>query len=175
MARKIWVQMSLPFLCQKNAESMWRAIGWVCDQKSNAVIYFLKKACKWRKTRWRQSLHTRMMKRDPENHTRWKLRWRWQFAAVLNATLSFTMTVMDKVEGWNEEEWVGSYLAACMWFFTKVVLCDERRRDPPLDLQIVLGIIVEIVHWVTEDSLWEHEWIDQCCHERKFHCEGTEI
>ena len=41
------------------------------------------------------------------------------------------MTVMDKVEGWNEEKWVGSYLAACMWINTKAVLCDGRKRDRP--------------------------------------------
>ena len=29
------------------------------------------------------------------------------FAAVPKATFSFAMTVMDMVEGWNEEEWVG--------------------------------------------------------------------
>ena len=28
--------------------------------------------------------------------------------AVLKATFSFAMTVMDKVAGWNEEQWVGS-------------------------------------------------------------------
>ena len=27
--------------------------------------------------RWWHSLQTRMMKRDPENHTRWKHKWRW--------------------------------------------------------------------------------------------------
>ena len=76
-----------------------------------------------------------------------------------NTTFSFAMTVMDKVEGWNEEEWVGSYLAACMWIYTKAVLCDGRNRDPPLDLQLILAIIMESVSWVTEDSLWDHEWI----------------
>ena len=43
MARKIWVQMGLPFLCEKIAESMWRATEWVCDEKVNAVIFSLKK------------------------------------------------------------------------------------------------------------------------------------
>ena len=55
------------------------------------------------------------------------------FTAVPKATFSFAMTVMDKVEGWNEEQWVGSYLPACMWIYTKAVLCDGRSRDPPLD------------------------------------------
>ena len=62
--------------------------------------------------------------------------------AVLKATFPFAMTVMDKVEGWNEEQWVGAYFAACRWICTKAVLCDGRRCDPPQDLQPKLGIIV---------------------------------
>ena len=54
---------------------------------------------------------------------------------------------------------MGSNLFACLWIYTKAVLCDGRRRDPPLDLESILGIIVESVNWVTEGSLWEHEWI----------------
>ena len=73
--------------------------------------------------------------------------------------LSFAMAFMDKAEGWNEEQWVGSNFVACMWIYTKAVLCDGRRRDPPLDLESTLGIIVESVTWVTHRSLWEHEWI----------------
>ena len=71
------------------------------------------------------------------------------------------MTVMDKVEGWNEEEWVGSYLAASMWINTKAVLFYGRKSDPTLDLQPILAIIVESVSWVPEDSLWDHEWITE--------------
>ena len=48
-----------------------------------------------------------------------------------------------------------------MWIQTKAVLCDGRRRDPPLDLQPFLGIIVESVSWVTKEFLWEHEWITE--------------
>ena len=35
-ARKIWVQMCLPFLYEVIAESMWRAMGWVCYERPNA-------------------------------------------------------------------------------------------------------------------------------------------
>ena len=52
--------------------------------------------------------------------------------------------VTGKVEGWNEEQWVGSYLVASMCIYTKAVLCDGRKRDPSLDLQPTLGIIVEV-------------------------------
>ena len=37
-ARKIWVQKGLTFLYEVIAESMWRAMGWSCDEKPNAVI-----------------------------------------------------------------------------------------------------------------------------------------
>ena len=47
MARKIWRQMNLIF-CMKNAESM----VWVCDEKVNAFIFYLRKVYKWRSTRW---------------------------------------------------------------------------------------------------------------------------
>ena len=38
MTRKMWVQMSLPFLFEKIEESMWRSMEWVSDAKVNAVI-----------------------------------------------------------------------------------------------------------------------------------------
>ena len=50
------------------------------------------------------------------------------FAAVPKPTLSYAMAVMDKVEGWKEENWVGSYLAASMWIKTKAALCDGRKK-----------------------------------------------
>ena len=53
------------------------------------------------------------------------------------------------------------YLAASMWMYTKAALCDGRKKDPPLDLQPTLATIIESVSWVTEDSLWEHEWITE--------------
>ena len=49
-------------------ESIWRAMVWVGDKEENAVIDSLKKVYKWTSTRWWQSLHTRMMKEDPETH-----------------------------------------------------------------------------------------------------------
>ena len=63
---------------------------------------------------------------------------------------------MDKVEGWKEERWVGSNLAASMWIFTKAALCNGRKR-----VQTILAIIIESVSWVTEDFLWDHKWITE--------------
>ena len=62
------------------------------------------------------------------------------FAAVPKATFSRAMAVMDKVEGWKEEEWVGSYLAASMCIYTKAAMCDGRKRRPLLDMQTILAI-----------------------------------
>ena len=54
---------------------MWRAMVWACNDKENAVIDSLKKVYQWRSTRWWYAPHTRMMKEDPENRTRWKHKW----------------------------------------------------------------------------------------------------
>ena len=70
------------------------------------------------------------------------------------------LTVMDKAEGWNEEEGVGLRLAACMWIYTKAELCDgrgptqENRRGK-------LSTIMESVSWVCEDALRDHEWVTE--------------
>ena len=56
---------------------MWQAMGWVCNERPNAVINTLKNVYRWRCTRWWQSTHARKMKEDPGNHTRWKQKWRW--------------------------------------------------------------------------------------------------
>ena len=36
-AGKIWVHVGLTFLFEVIAESMWRAMGWVCDERPNAA------------------------------------------------------------------------------------------------------------------------------------------
>ena len=71
------------------------------------------------------------------------------FAAVPKATFSHAIAVTDKVEGWKEEKWVGSYLAASMWIHTKDAPCDGRKRNTPLplDMQTILAIIIESVSW----------------------------
>ena len=48
-----------------------------------------------------------------------------------------------------------------MWVYTKAALRDGRKRDPLLDLQLILATIIESVSRVTEDSLWDNEWITE--------------
>ena len=52
---------------------------WVgcATKKRIEVLDSLMKVTKWTSTRWWQSLHTRMMKEDPENRTRWKHKREW--------------------------------------------------------------------------------------------------
>ena len=39
------------------------------------------------------------------------------------SVLPYAMAVMDNIEGWEEEEqWVSSRFAACMWIYTKAVI-----------------------------------------------------
>ena len=60
------------------------------------------------------------------------------FAAVPKPTFSYAMTVMEKVEGKKEEQWVGSYLTASMWTCTRAVFGDGRKRDPRSDSAIYI-------------------------------------
>ena len=40
------------------------------------------------------------------------------------------MTLMDKIRGWEDEEsWVGSKFAACMWIFSKEALTRGQILD----------------------------------------------
>ena len=64
MARKTWVQMGLPFLCEIKLRKVC-GVPWDGSTKSNALFDSLKKVYQWRSTRWWPSLHTRMMKEDP--------------------------------------------------------------------------------------------------------------
>ena len=64
----------------------------------------------------------------------------------------FAPTLMDKILGWEEErQWVGSLFVACMWIFTKAVLCNERHH-PEDEIVRRLLAIMESVNWVCEDA-----------------------
>ena len=41
------------------------------------------------------------------------------------------MTLMDKIRGWKDEErWVGSTFAACMWIYTKEARTEAQILGP---------------------------------------------
>ena len=76
VAMKIWAKMNLPFLSEVIAESLWRAMGWVCDERPDAVINTSKQVFKWRSTKLRQSTEA-IETKNPYNHTRRKHKWGW--------------------------------------------------------------------------------------------------
>ena len=81
-------------------------------------------------------------------------------APLRKSVFSYAMTVMEKVEGWNEEKWVGSSFAACMWNYSKAVLCDGQGPTRE-ELRRKLSTIMESVSWVCKDSLRDHEWVTE--------------
>ena len=75
------------------------------------------------------------------------------------AVFSCAMTVMEKICGWGEEQkWVGSLFAACMWIYTRAVPCDEHDSTQE-SLRRKMLSIMESVNWVCEEALEEHEWV----------------
>ena len=69
---------------------------------------------------------------------------------------------MDEIQGWEEEEtygW-GSRFAACMWIYTKAVLCDGQESTQEY-LRRRLISIMEGVNWVCKNALEEHEWVSE--------------
>ena len=81
---------------------------------------------------------------------------------------------MDKVLPWvRDRKGIGSRFAACMWIYTKAVLCDQRMRPTMVteqdgrqrlegDLEQRMHAIVESWNWVCEDLFKEeHEWVTQ--------------
>ena len=61
---------------------------------------------------------------------------------------------MDKIEGWEEEKLVGSSFAACMWIYTKAVLCDGQENTQDYLRQ---GLYPS----VCDDALEDHEWVSE--------------
>ena len=49
-------------------------------------------------------------------------------AIQTKADFSSAIAVMDKIRGWEEENWVGSRFAASMWIYTKTVMCNGQNN-----------------------------------------------
>ena len=73
---------------------------------------------------------------------------------------SYALTVMDKVEGWIEEQWVGARLAACMWIYTVCVLCEGQESTQEY-LKPRFVVIRESDSWVCEDAMKDDEWVTE--------------
>ena len=71
-----------------------------------------------------------------------------------------TTEVCVQVEGWNEEKWVCSRFAACLWIDTKAVLCDGQG-PPQEELRRKLSTIMASASWVCKDALRDNEWVTE--------------
>ena len=72
------------------------------------------------------------------------------------AVFSHAMTVMDKTCGWTDEEkWVVSKFAACIWIYTKCVLTEGRKPTPEMQeyLKRRMLPIMLCVNCVCEETL----------------------
>ena len=85
------------------------------------------------------------------------------------AEFSYAIAVMDKIEGWEEESWVGSKFAASMWIHTKAVICNGQ--DNMQEYRVLkCRSMMEAVNWVCDDALGDHVWVSELtisCQEAK--------
>ena len=69
------------------------------------------------------------------------------------------MTVMDQIDGWEDEEkWVGANFAARMWIYTKAVLCDGQEYTQD---NLRRSRLLSSVNWVCEEAFEEHGWLSE--------------
>ena len=67
---------------------------------------------------------------------------------------TYAITAMDKIGGWEEENWVGSRFAASMWKNTKEVICNGQNHMQNYRL-FKIRSNMEGVNWVRDGAL-EH-------------------
>ena len=78
------------------------------------------------------------------------------------AVFSYAMTLMDKIREWEDEErWVGSKFAACMWIYTKEASTGgqilDREQEEYLKKRIMS--IMLCTNWVCAGTFVDHEWV----------------
>ena len=80
------------------------------------------------------------------------------------SSLTYAMTVMDKICGWEDEDkWVGSEFAACMWIYTKEVLTGWQKPTPEVAeyLKRRLLSMMLCMNWVCAGTVDDHDWVSE--------------
>ena len=78
------------------------------------------------------------------------------------AVFSCSMAVMDKIHGWEDEEkWMGSNFAACMWIYTKGAqtggqILDRVEEEYVRKRKMSMMLCA---NWVCEGAFVNHEWV----------------
>ena len=81
------------------------------------------------------------------------------------AAFSYATTVMDKINGWeeweDEERWVGSKFAACMWIYTEEALTGGHilNQEQGKYLKKRMMSIMHCTNWVCVGAFVDHEWL----------------
>ena len=81
-------------------------------------------------------------------------------AIQTKAEFSCAVAVMDKIGRWEEENWVGSKFAACMWIFSKAVICNGQNNMQNYML-LKFRSIMEAANWVCDVALDDHVWASE--------------
>ena len=79
----------------------------------------------------------------------------WTMPSCQKNEFSHAIAVMDKIGGWEEENWVMSRFATSMWIFTKAVIYNGQNNMPNYRLQKIRSIM-EAVNWACDDALDDH-------------------
>ena len=78
------------------------------------------------------------------------------------AVFSCAMTLVDQIRGWEDEEsWVGSKFAACMWTYSKEALTGGPRLDRTQEEHLRKRImsIMLCINWVCAGAFVDREWV----------------
>ena len=80
------------------------------------------------------------------------------------AVFSFTMTRMDAIYGWEDEEKrVGSIFAACLWIYTKELLTRGQILNPQKEEYLKKRVMSSMLctSWVCVGIFEDHEWLSE--------------
>ena len=76
------------------------------------------------------------------------------------AVFSNAMTIIDKIQGWEEEETrVGSQFATCVWICTKKGLTKEQIPTPEMEEYLKKRMLH--TNWVCAVTFEDHEWVSE--------------
>ena len=104
-----------------------------------------------------------------------------QVFVLSKAVFSYAMTLMDNFRWWEDEErWVGSKIAACMWTCTKEALTGgqivDREQEEYLKKRVMSFMLC--TNWVCAGTFVDHELVSSRTiiqQDAEFLKHGTEI
>ena len=80
------------------------------------------------------------------------------------AVFSCAMTLMDKIQGWEEQEKrLGFQFATCMWIYTKKAMTKEQIPNPAMEehLKKRMLCIMLCTNRVCAGTFVDHEWVSE--------------